>query len=307
MENLVNTAVSEYGRLDVMVCDGQQCRHLHRPAHHRRRKPKTKTTAPCSSTSRAYGWAASSRSGRCCPRTRSTGHGDASSTSPRSEAWSARGRARLLRRQRRRGEPDPPACRRLRRRTHQRQRLIPVLGLCPVAVPVVRGPRCRRRRPKLPLQPSPTASGAWSPQWAATNDEPPRTASTRPLGVNPGLPIREFPNDFAAGGAPRHRNCNVNLDDLDWDRPDLDCKASKRWASLAIFAWTRQCERNVLFGWRLRSSGLVCGGSGGVDGDDVLSASRVGVSTKVTPPSTVPGGRVRAVAMTVMSKAWRTR
>ena len=230
------------------VCDGQQCRHLHRPAHHRRRKPKTKTTAPCSSTSRAYGWPASSRSGRCCPRTRSTGHGDASSTSPRSEAWSARGRARLLRRQRRRGEPDPPACRRLRRRTHQRQRLIPVLGLCPVAVPVVRGPRCRRRRPKLPLQPSPTASGAWSPQWAATNDEPPRTASTRPLGVNPGLPIREFPNDFAAGGAPRHRNCNVNLDDLDWDRPDLDCKASKRWASLAIFAWTRQCERNVLFG-----------------------------------------------------------
>ena len=75
---------------------------------------------------------------------------------------------------------------------------------------------------------------------AATNDEPPRTASTRPLGVNPGLPIREFPNDFASGGAPRHRNCKVNLDDLDWDRPDLDCKASKRWASLAIFAWTRQ-------------------------------------------------------------------
>jgi len=116
------------------------------------------------------------------PQDRSTGHGDASSTSPRSEAWSARGRARLLRRQGRGGEPDPPACRRLRRRTHQRQRLIPVLGLCPVAVPVVRGPTCRRRRPKLPLQPSPTASGAWSPQWAATNDEPPRTASTRPLG-----------------------------------------------------------------------------------------------------------------------------
>ena len=44
-----------------------------------------------------------------------------------------------------------------------------------------------------------------------------------------------------------------------------------------------------------------------MDGDDVLSASRVGVSTKVTPPSTVPGGRVRAVAMTVMSKAWRAR
>ena len=47
--------------------DGQQRRHLLRPAHHRRRKPKT--TAPCSSTSRAYGWAASWRSGRCCPGT----------------------------------------------------------------------------------------------------------------------------------------------------------------------------------------------------------------------------------------------
>src|SRR4029078_7490547 len=22
----------------------------------------------------------------------------------------------------------------------------------------------------------------------------------------------------------RHRNCNVKLDDLDWDRPDLDCE-----------------------------------------------------------------------------------
>ena len=34
-------------------CDGQQCRHLLRPAHYRRRKPKTKTTAPCSSTSKS--------------------------------------------------------------------------------------------------------------------------------------------------------------------------------------------------------------------------------------------------------------
>ena len=22
----------------------------------------------------------------------------------------------------------------------------------------------------------------------------------------------------------RHRNCNVKLDDLDWDRPDIDCE-----------------------------------------------------------------------------------
>jgi len=75
---------------------------------------------------------------------------------------------------------------------------------------------------------------------AATNDEPPRTASTRPLGVNPGLPIREFPNDFAAGGAPPHRNCNVNLDDLDWDRPDLGCELQRARGIPAIFNWTRQ-------------------------------------------------------------------
>jgi NAD(P)-dependent dehydrogenase (short-subunit alcohol dehydrogenase family) len=101
MENLVNTAVSEYGRLDVMVNNAGIFSGLHTIVDENR---KTNTTAPCSSTSRAYGWAASSRSGRCCPRTRSTGHGDASSTSPRSEAWSAPGRARLLRRQGRRGE-----------------------------------------------------------------------------------------------------------------------------------------------------------------------------------------------------------
>src|SRR6478735_739659 len=27
-----------------------------------------------------------------------------------------------------------------------------------------------------------------------------------------------------AGRTVRHRNCNVKLDDLDWDRPDLDCE-----------------------------------------------------------------------------------
>src|SRR6476660_9115942 len=26
-----------------------------------------------------------------------------------------------------------------------------------------------------------------------------------------------------SGRTVRHRNCNVKLDDLDWDRPDLDC------------------------------------------------------------------------------------
>jgi len=96
MENLVNTAVSEYGRLDVMVNNAGIFTGLHTivDENRRRRRPHH-----ARQLQRAYGWAASSRSGRCCPRTRSTGHGDASSTSPRSEAWSARGRARLLRRQ----------------------------------------------------------------------------------------------------------------------------------------------------------------------------------------------------------------
>ena len=36
------------------------------------------------------------------------------------------------------------------------------------------------------------------------------------------------------------RNCNVNLDDLRWDRPDQVANPSKRGASLAIFNWTRK-------------------------------------------------------------------
>ena len=42
-------------------------------------------------------------------------------------------------------------------------------------------------------------------------------------------------------GCADRRTCNVNLDDLRWDRPDLDCSnSSKRGASVAIFNWTRQ-------------------------------------------------------------------
>ena len=52
--------------------------------------------------------------------------------------------------------------------------------------------------------------------------------------------IRYFLNDSAAEGA-RHRNCNVNLDDLGGVRPDLDCEPQLApGASLAIFNWTRQ-------------------------------------------------------------------
>src|SRR6185369_3245787 len=72
MENLVNTAVSEYGRLDVMVNNAGIFSGLHTivDENRRRRRPHH-----ARQLQRAYGWAASSRSGRCCPRTRSTGHG----------------------------------------------------------------------------------------------------------------------------------------------------------------------------------------------------------------------------------------
>jgi hypothetical protein len=36
------------------------------------------------------------------------------------------------------------------------------------------------------------------------------------------------------------RNCNVNLDDLDWDRPDLGCEPQRARGIPAIFNWTRQ-------------------------------------------------------------------
>jgi hypothetical protein len=37
-----------------------------------------------------------------------------------------------------------------------------------------------------------------------------------------------------------HRNCNVNVDELHRDRPELIRSPSKRGASLATFNWTRQ-------------------------------------------------------------------
>ena len=36
------------------------------------------------------------------------------------------------------------------------------------------------------------------------------------------------------------RNCNVNLDDLRWDRPDLDCEPQQARDIPEIFNWTRQ-------------------------------------------------------------------
>ena len=40
-------------------------------------------------------------------------------------------------------------------------------------------------------------------------------------------------------GCSGRRNCNVNLDELRGDRPDLDCEPQQAEASPAIFNWTR--------------------------------------------------------------------
>src|SRR4051812_21573070 len=64
------------------------------------------------------------------------------------------------------------------------------------------------------------------------------------------------------------RNCNVYLDDLRWDRPDLYCEPQLARGVLAIFNRTRQKGRTgddddevVLFGFRLRRPDLGCDGS----------------------------------------------
>ena len=81
------------------------------------------------------------------------------------------------------------------------------------------------------------------------------------------LPPLDMPGCFG------RRKCKANLDDLDWDRPDLDCEPQQ----------ARGIPRNlrldetmvglcgllllllvVLFGSRLRSSGLVFGRGCGV-------------------------------------------
>ena len=41
-------------------------------------------------------------------------------------------------------------------------------------------------------------------------------------------------------GYARRRKCKVNLDDLDWDRPDILRESRKRGASPALFNWTIQ-------------------------------------------------------------------
>ena len=41
-------------------------------------------------------------------------------------------------------------------------------------------------------------------------------------------------------GCVGRRNCNVNLDNRRWDRPDQDCELQQARDIPAIFKWTRQ-------------------------------------------------------------------
>src|SRR6185295_5724436 len=141
-------------------CDGQQCRHLLRPAHHRRRKPKTKTTAPCSSTPKSV-WLGS----KFAPADAAPG--------PGRRVTGTRRQHRLDRRPGRLAA-EPGYCAAKGAVVNLTRQLavdfaaerINVNALyrsmdCVQSLfPSLRGPTCRHRRPKLPLQPSPTASGA---------------------------------------------------------------------------------------------------------------------------------------------------
>jgi hypothetical protein len=68
-------------------------------------------------------------------------------------------------------------------------------------------------------------------------------------------------------GCAGRRNCNVNLDDLDQDRPDLNCEplqAPGTARNLQLDETGLVMMVVALFGSRLRSSGLVCGRGCGV-------------------------------------------
>ena len=69
------------------------------------------------------------------------------------------------------------------------------------------------------------------------------------------LPPLDMPGCFG------RRKCNVNLDDLRWDRPDLDCEPQQARDIPAIFNWTRQVVVVVLSGFRSRRPDLGCDGS----------------------------------------------
>jgi len=63
---------------------------------------------------------------------------------------------------------------------------------------------------------------------------PNRAAGTVCMDLRCVLPPLDMPGCFG------RRKCNVNLDDLRWDRPDLDCEPQQARDITAIFNWTRQ-------------------------------------------------------------------
>ena len=75
--------------------------------------------------------------------------------------------------------------------------------------------------------------------WACREVGPNSAAGTACMDSRCVLPPLDMPGCFG------RRNCNVNLDDLRWDRPDLDCEPQQARDIPAIFNWTRHCPVRV--------------------------------------------------------------
>jgi hypothetical protein len=95
--------------------------------------------------------------------------------------------------------------------------------------------------------------------------------------------------------APRHRNCNVNLNDLRWVRPDKGCEPQQAQASLAVFALD---ETDVMVVVVVRPDGGEQAGFvwTGVWRGSVLGLVRLGHSCRVKLVAMVMAGRGAVVS-----------
>jgi hypothetical protein len=69
----------------------------------------------------------------------------------------------------------------------------------------------------------------------------PITVPVRPIGAR-----RRLVAGASTTGCFARRNCNVDLGDLRWDCPLLDCEPQQARASLAILNWTRHVGLAVI-------------------------------------------------------------
>ena len=83
-------------------------------------------------------------------------------------------------------------------------------------------------------------------------------------------------------GCVGRRNCNVNLDNRRWDRPDKIVNSSKRGTSRAIFKWTRQMGRYEGVWAR-------CGGNGWGECGEAIGIFGWGDESGSREPEAAPG------------------